>query len=277
MAACKPNGPYNLGLLPPVLNKTRVHAEVPVALQTATDSSTPAAECSSGDSEIGIDLYWLPLGAGGNFVRLNGRVDEAITARLQGRPVCDLYHSALQVVVPEGRYVIEQTPVIDADGSERGVVGEGPVGAGWAGRFRMFRYEARRWRDGLIPDLNEAVDSPKRLSRDLGQARRLLEVVPEVPMLVWGRDELKAGEMWNSNSMTSWLITRIGLDIESIKPPAGGRAPGWKAGVVAAARQTATAQGRCGRRRARSGCGLTCSCGQKTRRLRGQKRLQAHP
>jgi hypothetical protein len=27
---------------------------------------------------FGIDLYWLPLGAGGNFVRLNGRVYEAI-------------------------------------------------------------------------------------------------------------------------------------------------------------------------------------------------------
>ena len=44
---------------------------------------------------FGIDLYGLPLGAGGNFVRLNGRVYEAISARLQRRPVCDLYHPAL--------------------------------------------------------------------------------------------------------------------------------------------------------------------------------------
>ena len=209
------------------------------ALQIEADRSTPGAQRRSAAQRVGIDLYWLPLGAGGNFVRLNGRAYEAIAARLQQRPACDLYHSALQIFVPEGRYVIEQTPVIDADGPERGVVGEGPVGARWAGRFRIFRYEARRWRDGVIPDLNDAVDSPRRLSRDLGQARRLLEVVPEVPMLVWGRDELKAGEMWNSNSMISWLIARIGLDSESIKPPAGGRAPGWKAGVVAAARQTA--------------------------------------
>jgi len=35
---------------------------------------------------FGIDLYWLPLGAGGNFVRLNGRVYEAIKARLDRRP-----------------------------------------------------------------------------------------------------------------------------------------------------------------------------------------------
>jgi hypothetical protein len=26
----------------------------------------------------GVDLYWLPLGAGGHFVRLNGRIYEAL-------------------------------------------------------------------------------------------------------------------------------------------------------------------------------------------------------
>src|SRR5690349_25140781 len=87
-------------------------------------------------SAEGIYLYWLPLGAGGNFVRLNGKVYEAVAAKIQQRPPFDLYHSALQVIVPEGRYVIEQTPVVDAHGSERGVVADGPVGARWAGRFR---------------------------------------------------------------------------------------------------------------------------------------------
>jgi hypothetical protein len=52
--------------------------------------------------------------------------------------------------------------------------------------------------------------------------------------LVWGRDELGAGEMWNSNSQISWLIACTGLDAVSIRPPAGGRAPGWHAGLVAA-------------------------------------------
>jgi len=47
--------------------------------------------------------------------------------------------------------------------------------------------------------------------------------------------------MWNSNSMISWLIARTGLDVESIRPPAGGRAPGWNAGIVAAARESAVA------------------------------------
>jgi hypothetical protein len=191
------------------------------------------------DGRFGIDLYWLPLGAGGNFVRLNGWVYEAIKSRLDRRPASELYHSALEVFVPEGRYVVENTPVVDDRGRERGVVLEGPVGARWTGRLRMFRYEMRRWRDGVIPDIGEAVDSPRRLSNDPGDARRLLDVMPHMPALVWGRDELGAGEMWNSNSMISWLIARTGLDVDSIKPPAGGRAPGWGAGVLAAARDSA--------------------------------------
>jgi len=59
----------------------------------------------------GVDLYWLPLGAGGHSVRLNGRAYEAVAALVERRPACDLYHTALEVHVPEGRFVIEQTPV----------------------------------------------------------------------------------------------------------------------------------------------------------------------
>jgi hypothetical protein len=187
---------------------------------------------------VGIYLYWLPLGAGGNFVRLNGRLYEAIKARLQHRKANDLYHSGLEVVVPEGRYVIEQTPVINHDGPERWVVAEGPVGARWAGRWRIFRYEVRRWRDGVIPDADEAVDSPQRLSTSVDQARRLLALVPQVPTLVWGRDELNSGEMWNSNSIISWLLARAGLEVAFIKPPTGGRAPGWNAGLMLAKKQS---------------------------------------
>ena len=50
---------------------------------------------------IGVDLYWLPLGAGGHSVRLNGRVYEAVAARRAGARR-DLYHSALVVRLPEG-------------------------------------------------------------------------------------------------------------------------------------------------------------------------------
>lgn len=191
---------------------------------------------SSGASRASIDLYWLPLGAGGHSVRLNGRVYEALAARLGRRPVRELYHSALEVRAPEGRFVIETAPIRDSDGPQRGVVAEGAVGSRWAGRLRIFRYELRRWHEGVIPDVAEAVESPLRLSDDAERARRLLRLVPCVPMPVWGRDELRAGEMWNSNSVIAWLIARTGLDAEAIQPPSGGRAPGWNAGFVVARR-----------------------------------------
>ena len=182
----------------------------------------------------GVDLYWLPLGAGGSFVRLNGRVFEAVAALLGRRPRCDLYHSALEVRVPNGRFVIEMTPITDGDGELRGVVVEGPVGSRFAGRLRLFRYEVRRWRSGEIGDVGEAVEGPRRLTDDPELAQRLLDLVAEVPAPVWGRDELGTGEMWNSNSFTSWLIVRSGLRVESAPLPEGGRAPGWEAGMVAA-------------------------------------------
>ena len=191
----------------------------------------------SAERGLGVDLYWLPLGAGGRFVRLNGRVFEAVAARLERRSPCDLYHAALELRVPEGDYVVEQAPVRGGGGAERGVVAEGAVGSRWAGRSRIFRYEVRCWRGGVIPDVDEAVDSPRRLSSDPAAARRVLELAPLVPTAVWGRDELGAGEMWNSNSIVAWLLARAGLGAESIRPPAGGRAPGWHAGLVVAGRE----------------------------------------
>jgi hypothetical protein len=203
---------------------------------------------ASAPSTASIDLYWLPLGAGGHSVRLNGKVFEWFAARLEHRNACDLYHSALQVYLPEGRFVIEQAPAW-GEGSQRGVAAEGAVGARSLGRFRLFRYEVRRWREGVIPDIAEAVESPRRLSEEPQVARRLLALVPEVPTPVWGRDELRAGEMWNSNSTISWLLARSGLDVESIPLPRGGRAPGWNAGIVIARREGAPA----GARHARTG------------------------
>ena len=41
------------------------------------------------------------------FVRLNGRIYEAITARRERRRPLHLYHTALDVYLPEGRFVIE--------------------------------------------------------------------------------------------------------------------------------------------------------------------------
>lgn len=185
----------------------------------------------------GIDLYWLPLGAGGWFVRCNGRVYEAAHALVEQRRPLDLYHSALEVRVPGGRYVVENSwPIPDADGATRGVVVEGPVASCRLGHLRAFRYEVRRWRDGTIPDVREAVESPRRVGTDPVQAQRLLDLVADLPALTWGRDELGTGEMWNSNSVVAWLLARAGVDLRAVRPPAGGRAPGWAAGVIVAGR-----------------------------------------
>lgn len=187
-----------------------------------------------------IELYWLPLGAGGHSVRLNGRVFEALIAAHERRERCDLYHAALVVTAPAGRFVIELAPVPSprraGDAATRGVACEGPVGTRRAGRLRWFRYELRCWSDGVIPDVAQAVDSPHVLAVDDEVAERLLACVPEVPGFVWGRDEAGAGEMWNSNSVISWLLEQAGIDAEGITLPPRGRAPGWTAGVAVARR-----------------------------------------
>jgi hypothetical protein len=179
-----------------------------------------------------VDLYWLPLGAGGHSVRFNGLAYEAVAARLSRRERCDLYHSALEVREGPDRYVIEMAPVCNERAADRGVVSEGAVGSRRLGRFRAFRYEIRRWRDGRIPDVAVAVDSPQRLSEDPAVARRLLDLVPSVPTPMWGRDEAHSGDMWNSNSVTAWLLIHAGINAELVDFPAGGRAPGRTAGLA---------------------------------------------
>jgi hypothetical protein len=198
---------------------------------------------ASAAAGAGVDLYWLPLGAGGHSVRLNGRVFEAVAARREGRGRLDLYHSALVVSVPDGRYTLEQAPAGRGGGAERGVVSGGAVGSRRLGRLRLFRYELRCWRGGVIPDLAEAVESPRRVTDDPVLAQRVLDLAPLAPTAVWGRDELRAGEMWSSNSVIAWLLARAGVGVGSIRPPAGGRAPGWSAGLEVASRDTGVASG----------------------------------
>lgn len=209
---------------------------------TADTSGAPSVAMQERDSAT-VNLYWLPLGAGGHCVRLNGRAFEAVSAWRQRRDRCDLYHSALEIQLGAARYVIEMAPVWNERADERGVVAEGPVGSRRAARLRLFRYEIRRWRDGRIPDVDEAVDSPRCLTTDAARAAQILELVPLVPTAVWGRDEFDTGDMWNSNSLTSWLIARSRIRDEGIQPPVGGRAPGWEAGLVVGRRHAEPAPG----------------------------------
>jgi hypothetical protein len=58
------------------------------------------------------------------------------------------------------------------------------------------------------PHIDQAVDSPECLTTDAQSAARILEIMPNAPTAVWGRDELRTEDMWNSNSLISWLIAR---------------------------------------------------------------------
>lgn len=205
------------------------------------------SETSGGNADAGtsaVDLYWIPLGAGSLVVPFCGRVFEALSAFLHRRDRCDLYHAGLQVRTQSGLFTIEQTPVPDDNGTRRGVVAVGPVGTRLAGRLRVFRYEVRCWPNGTIPDLHFAVASPVTVSRDPAVATAILTSLPHVPTFVWGRDEAGNGEMWNSNSVVSWVLTRAGVDLDSLQPPPGGRAPGWGTGRIVAENDRRTGSSR---------------------------------
>ena len=186
-----------------------------------------------------VELYWIALGAGGHCVRGSGLVYEAIAAARGHRRRCDLYHAALVVALGRDRYAVELAPSPDAGEAGRGVVATGAVGSRHLRRLRLFRYEVRCLCGGSIPDLAAAVGGPRVLTGDPGIARRLLDLLAAVPTPVWGRDELGAGEMWNSNSVIAWLIAGAGLPADELRPPARGRAPGWQAGAEVARRSGA--------------------------------------
>ncbi|MEH6793256.1 MAG: hypothetical protein V7694_03885 [Rhodococcus sp. (in: high G+C Gram-positive bacteria)] len=196
---------------------------------------TPSTAANHPRGTIGLDLYWLPLGAGGRSVRWNGRILEGASALIDHRTAHDLYHSALVIHLPPNRYVVEMTPVWNEPAVDRGVVVEGPVGMRFAQRYGIGRYEVHCWKNGTIADIGEAVESPRRLATDASSCRRAIDAAESVPGLIWGRDERRTGERWNSNSVVAWVLMRSGVDASSIHPPVNGAAPGWNAGVVAGA------------------------------------------
>jgi hypothetical protein len=183
-----------------------------------------------------VDLFWIPLGAGDAVpcVRWNGRLFETLAARRDHRPAQLLFHAALEVQLDAERYALELAPAWGGAPVDRGVVCEGPVGLAWLGRSRFFRYEVRRWSGGVIPDAAYAVGGPRRMTDDPAVVEQVLALAPAFPTLTWGRDERGTGDMWNSNSFVSWLLTRSGLDLRLVTPPEHGRAPGWAAGLVVA-------------------------------------------
>ena len=197
---------------------------------------SPAGRVAEPTTPAALDLYWLPLGAGDHVVKYAGRIYESLVAARDRRERCDLYHAALEVHLDGSRYVVESAPAWDRAAPERGVVAQGPVLLALLGRSKWFRYEVRRWQGGVIPDVAAAVDGPRRIATDPDRAGRILALAPHFPTHTWGRDELHAGDMWNSNSLIAWLLAGSGHDLRAIRPPDRGRAPGWAAGLLAAGR-----------------------------------------
>ena len=192
---------------------------------------------STRDDGDGVVLIWLPVGAGGHVVRRTSAWWEgacALVARRRPRP---LFHAALEVRLGGVPYTVEMTPAWGHAPVERGVVATGAVGARPLGRSRLFRYEVRCWRHGLIPDRSYAVGPTVVVTRDAVATARLLRAAPAVPALTWGRRPTGAHDMWNSNSLVAWLLARAGLPADH-EPPGAGRAPGWTAGLLVAERGT---------------------------------------
>ena len=138
-----------------------------LGIKDRAERHAPPASRPGGD---GVDLYWLPLGAGGRFVRSNGRLYEALAARLQHRDRSDLYHSALEVHVGGDRYVIEQAPVWNMKDPDRGVVCEGAGRRAMAGTLQAVplrgpplaqRHHPRPWRGGRQPAARELRPRPR--------------------------------------------------------------------------------------------------------------------
>ena len=200
---------------------------------------SPPVEPASRDSPA-VVLYWLPVGAGApsRVSEIARRWWEKIVARIQRRPPLRLVHSALEVSVRGDRYVIEMAPEWSHPRvPEDAVVARGPVGTRFLGRSRFFRYKVRCWRDGELSDRAWAVGEPVVLSQDETATNAVLQRVTDVPMLVWGLPVATTLDMWNSNSLVSWLLYTALPEASLPSPPEGCRAPGWEAGLAVARRQ----------------------------------------
>jgi hypothetical protein len=223
----------------PVLACGQSHPKV----RTGTEANRlPTGEPSRRNADTAyssVNLFWIPLGAGGHSVRFNGRVFEAVAAAREHRPRCDLFHAVLVVALDSDRYTIELAPSPNADEASRGVVATGAVGSRWAGSLRLFRYEIRCWRGGSIPDSARPSADPAGSPAILESRAGCFKQPRPFPHPPGDATSSHTGEMWNSNSVTAWLIATAGLPTQHLRPPHPGRAPGWNAGIEVARRNRA--------------------------------------
>jgi hypothetical protein len=178
-----------------------------------------------------VDLHWIPTGAGTQIAR-NMKAYEWLAATLARRPRVVLCHAALKVELDGRHYTMELTPVTPHKDVIPAPV-TGPVGARFAGHFRIFRYQLCCMECPALPDEQWTVGEPVRVATDREMVARIFEAAAAVPPYVWGRRARGTSEMWTSNSAIAWLLRRAGIGATDIALPEGTRAPGWRAGLEA--------------------------------------------
>ncbi len=151
-----------------------------------------------------VDLYWLPLGAGGRVVRWCGRLYESWAAWREHRDRAALFHAGLMLRLDDTAFAVEMGPVWNVTEPDRGVLLEGPSARGGSAVSGLPATRCGAGRAATFPDLARRCD-PVRTTHEPGTvAGRPGRAPAAAAAHTWGRDELGAGEMWNSNSAVAW-------------------------------------------------------------------------
>ena len=192
-----------------------------------------------------VELYWLPLGAGGHSVQVQ-------RPRLRG-PGRGARPAALDLISTTRHYA-SVSPREGSSSNRRlfpiGVAANvasssrGRSAADGLGDFACFVTRSGSGLAARFPTSRRPLTARETTERRRDTGRRVLARAEEVPPLTWGRDEMRTGEMWNSNAVIAWVLSRSGIDAAQVMPPRGGRAPGWNAGLAVAQRSDSDRQHR---------------------------------
>lgn len=186
------------------------------------------------DGASSVELWWIPVGADTHVQAASLACYEWLAAFTGGRPRQTLVHAGLTGALDGRPFALEVAPAFQFPASNDEL--SGPVGASWAGRWRLFRYRVHTGWDteAHLPDEARAVAPPVRLDGRGATVGRVLALSQQSPCYVWGRRRPGHPEMWTSNSTVAWTLTKAGIDTATLAVPDGCRAPGWASGLAEA-------------------------------------------
>ena len=185
----------------------------------------------------GVYLLWIPLGAGASVpvAHWSGRAYEAISARRARRTAAAICSTRRWRSRAGGhRFVVEMTPAWGSAHTSAGSVASGPVAFQLLGRSRFFRYEVHCWRDGVIPTGTTRSVIPRCVSNDPDDRRSHPGPRSAVPNAHDGVATTSApGTCGTPTRSLPGCCPGRGSRTADVHPPRNGRAPGWRAGLVA--------------------------------------------